>query len=90
MFSIPGYNICEKLYEHNGIVQYNAIRESDNVAVTLRVPKNSSAQANQIAWLDCDYTLTKQLKTRGTLKALTRENTKDIPISVFQVGFSVA
>ncbi|BAY92894.1 hypothetical protein FDUTEX481_05798 [Tolypothrix sp. PCC 7601] len=61
LVSIPGYRISEKIYNGSRTIVYRAVRESDSVAVVIKLLKNPYPSFSELLLFRNQYTIGKNL-----------------------------
>ncbi|MBD2128120.1 trifunctional serine/threonine-protein kinase/ATP-binding protein/sensor histidine kinase [Microcoleus sp. ZQ-A2] len=69
MITLPGYQICTKIYEGTHSEVYQAIRERDKKAVILKVLKEDYPTPSELTRYRQEYEITCQLNLDGVVKA---------------------
>ncbi|MBD2198486.1 MULTISPECIES: ATP-binding sensor histidine kinase [Calothrix] len=63
LVSIPGYRISEELYNGSRTIVYRAVRESDSVAVVIKLLKNSYPSFSELLLFRNQYSIGKNLNS---------------------------
>ncbi|MBD2207223.1 AAA family ATPase [Calothrix sp. FACHB-1219] len=63
LVSIPGYRISEELYNGSRTIVYRAVRESDSVAVVIKLLKNPYPNFHELLLFRNQYTIGKNLNS---------------------------
>lgn len=77
MFTIPGFQTTEQLYESDGSIIYRAIREREQRPVVLKVLKAVRPPPETIARFKREYQLTKELDLPGVIEVLDLVQTEN-------------
>ncbi|MBD2440274.1 ATP-binding sensor histidine kinase [Nostoc sp. FACHB-110] len=74
LFSIPGYNLTEELYNGSRTLVYRAVRESDSLSVVIKLLKNPYPSFSELLLFRNQYTISKNLNSPLIIQTYSLES----------------
>ena len=83
MQTIAGYRLLEEIYHNNTSRIWRGVRDSDNLPVVIKQSQSQNPSSREIAVIDHEYYILKQLKIPGVIELLDFHQDDYYPALIF-------